>query len=140
MRTRLGSVAFNCARQGWTHHVWSSQRMDECPLCASVLETRNVRMVRKRTLWAACRQQRFRCTISWCHVFCLRDDPAHFWFRRLKFTHATVLSLTIRNCCRKLRVGAWSPSVRKVCVCRSMHAKCGCQGSDTFFRNFVFHI
>ena len=57
------------------------------------------------------------------------------WFRRLKFTHATVLTLTIRNCCRKFRVGACSHSVRKVCVCRSMHAKCGCQGSVLCFGN-----
>ena len=42
---------------------------------------------------------------------------ARFWFRRLKFIHATVLTLTIRNCCRKCRVGACSHSVRKVCVC-----------------------
>ena len=42
---------------------------------------------------------------------------ARFWFRRLIFTHANVLTLTIRNCCRKCRVGACSHSVRKVCVC-----------------------
>ena len=59
-------------------------------------------------------------------------NGAHSWFR-LKFTHATVLTLTIRHCCRTFRVGACSHSVRKVCVCRSMHAKCGCQGSVTCF-------
>ena len=138
MRTRFGSVALNCARQGWTYRVWSSHRMDECPLCASVfckLLHRSVRMVRQRTLWAVCRQQRLRCTISRCHVFECVENPhgANFWFRRLKFTHATVLTLTNGNCCRKFRVGACSHSVRKVCVCRSIHAKCGCQGSVTFF-------
>ena len=111
--------------------------MDECTLCASVFCKRlhrNVRMVRQRTLWASSRQQRFRCTISRCHVLACVAIPhgAHFWFR-LKFTHATVLTLTIRHCCRAFRVGACSHSVRKVCVCRSMHAKCGCQRSVTCF-------
>ena len=80
--------------------------MDECPLCASVfckLLHRSVRMVRQRSLWAVCRQQRLRCTISRCHVFECVENPhgANFWFRRLKFTHATVLTLTNGNCCRK---------------------------------------
>ena len=118
--------------------------MDECPLCASVFckrFPRHVRMVRHRTLWAVCRQQRVRCTISRCHVLaCVAIPPgAHFWVRRLNFTHVAVLTLTIGNCCRKLRVGACSHSVRKVCVCRSMHAKCSWQGGVTFSENCFPH-
>ena len=58
---------------------------------------------------------------------------APFWFRRFKFTHATVLTSTIRHCCRKFRVGA-------CCVCRSMHAKCGCQRSVTFSEFCFLHM
>ena len=61
---------------------------------------------------------------QWCHVFACVAIPhgALFWFRRLKFTHATVLTLTIRNCCRKFRVGACSHRV--VCARCVFVARC----------------
>ena len=141
MRTRFGSVALNCARQRWTHHVWGPPLNGRMPtVCQCVLQRlpRNVRMVRHRALWAVCRQQRLRCTISRCHVLACVAIPhgAHFWFRRLKFTHATVLTLTIRNCCHKFRFGACSHSVRKVCVCHSMHVAKGA----SYFCKFVCHM
>ena len=109
--------------EGWTHRVWSSQCMDECPLCASVL---------CKLLHRECSDCETTYSLGSVQTTMIPFKPfqgvmffacvaipqgARFRFRRLKFTHATVLTLTIRNCCRKCRVGACSHSVRKVCVC-----------------------
>ena len=72
--------------------------------------------------------------------FACVENPhgAHFWFRRLKFTHATVLTLTNGNCCRKFRVGACSHSVRKVYVCRSITCEVRLPRERHIFSEFCF--
>ena len=147
MRTRFGSVAINSARQrdGYTvfrvPNEWTNAH--SVPVCCANFFPEMFELS-DNVLFGQCADNNDSVApLQGVMFFACVAIPqgARFWFRRLKFIHATVSTLTIRNCCRKCRVGACSHSVRKVCVCvcRSMHAKCGCQGSVTYSENCFSH-